>query len=464
MKLAYWSPLSPMGTGVADYSEELLPYLAEQAEIHLFVDDYEPTNPAVRDRFRWHRAREYEEVSKSEAYDLNLYQVGNSRYHRYALNAALRFPGVVVLHDLVLQHLFLGLSVERGNDALYVSEMKRAYGERGAALGRQIAAALGSELLTSKFPLCERMVERSYGVLVLTRSMQSWLERRFGSMPVGKLIGRAPHHYAPPPPLPTGSPREARRRLGLPEEAFLVGSFGLVTRAKRLDRALAGFQRFVAETGADARFLVVGEIQKSYPFETLAAARAEGDEGRLVVTGRQPMDRFYLYLLACDVVVNLRFPSTGELSGTLIRTLGMGKPVLVSNTGPFAEFPEHTVARIDLGPPEVEEIAATLALFHRVPRLRDAMGRYAREHVEAHYKLEDEARAYLTFLERVVEARRRGELAAPPPYDQIDLASAILSTVSDMPLGRAFGLETVRQALRSATESDGGSGEPPHQT
>ena len=76
-------------------------------------------------------------------------------------NAALRFPGVVVLHDLVLQHLFLGLSVERGDAALYVSEMKRAYGTRGAVLGRQIAAARGSELLTSKFPLCERMVERS---------------------------------------------------------------------------------------------------------------------------------------------------------------------------------------------------------------------------------------------------------------------------------------------------------------
>ena len=98
----------------------------------------------------------------------------------------------MVLHDLVLQHLFLGVSVERGEVELYVSEMKRAYGERGAALGRQIARALGSDLLRSKFPLCERVVERSYGVLVLTRFMQRWLERRFGAMPVGKFIGRAP--------------------------------------------------------------------------------------------------------------------------------------------------------------------------------------------------------------------------------------------------------------------------------
>jgi hypothetical protein len=224
MKIAYWSPLSPQATGVADYSEELLPYLAEAAEIHLFTDGYEPSRPEIRDRFRWHPAREFDRLAGTERYDLNLYQIGNSSYHRYALNAALRFPGVVVMHDLVLQHLFLGLSVERGNVQLYVSEMKRAYGERGAALGRQIAAALGSDLIRSKFPLCERLIERSYGVLVLTRYMQQWLRTRFGNMPVGKFIGRAPHHYAPPPPLPASTPLEARRLLDLPKDEFLVSA------------------------------------------------------------------------------------------------------------------------------------------------------------------------------------------------------------------------------------------------
>ncbi|TDI36578.1 MAG: glycosyltransferase [Acidobacteria bacterium] len=450
MKLAFWSPLSPKGTGIADYSEELLPYLKKGgADIHLFVEDYEPTNPEILESFEWHYAREYEEVAAREAFDLNLYQIGNSAFHRYALNAALRFPGVVVLHDLVLQHLFLGLSVERGDTALYLSEMKRAYGVRGAALGRQIAAALGSELLTSKFPLCERMVERSYGVLVLTRFMQRWLEERFGSIPVGKFIGRAPHHYAPPPPLPVQTPLEARRLLGLPDDAFLVAAFGLATRAKRIDRALLGFKRFL-ETGADARFLIVGEVQESYDLETIADTAAFGD--KLVLMGRQPMDKFYLYMLACDVVVNLRFPSTGELSGTLIRTLGMGKPVLVSNTGPFVEFPEHTVARIDLGVPEVEAIARTLQLFYENPQLRAAMGRFAREHVESRYKLEDEADAYLAFLEKVAAARRDGKLVDPPPYDQADLAASVMTTIADMPLGKTFGLETVREALRDVAE------------
>jgi glycosyltransferase involved in cell wall biosynthesis len=449
LKISYWSPLSPSGTGVADYSEELLPWLAKEGfDIHLFVENREPANSEIRNAFPWHWARDYEEVNEREAFELDVYQIGNSSFHRFALNAALRHPGVVVLHDLVLQHLFLGLSVERGNNALYISEMKRAYGERGAAMGRQIAAALGSELLTSKFPLCERLVERSYGILVLTRFMQRWLERRFGSIPVGKFIGRAPHHYSPPPPLPVSTPLEARRALGLPENDFLVASFGLVTRAKRIDRALAGFRRLLRDF-PNARFLIVGEVQKSYALSELDEARDLGE--RLVVTGREPMDRFYLYMLAADVVVNLRFPSTGELSGTLIRTLGMGKPVLVSNTGPFAEFPEHTVARIDLGPPEVPEIARVLLWLARNPPLREAMGRFAREHVEESYKLSDEASAYAQFLRRVVDARRRGKLKDPPPYEQADLAAAIASTIADMPLGGRFGLEHIREALVDAT-------------
>ncbi len=449
MKIAYWSPLTPAGTGIADYSEELLPYLAKEAELHLFVDDYEPTSPMILESFRWFPARKFEELREKENYDLNLYQIGNSSFHRYALNAALRFPGVVVLHDLVLQHLFLGFSVEKGDVALYVSEMKRAYGERGAALGRQIAAALGSELLTAKFPLSERLVERSYGVLVLTKFMQRWLQRRFGRIPVGKFIERAPHHYAPPPPLPVKTRDEARKLLGIDPGTFVVASFGLVTRAKRIDRALEGFRRFLGR-GGDGIFLVVGEVQKSYPLAELVPMDDLKD--KVTLTGRQPMDRFYLYMLAADVVVNLRFPSTGELSGTLIRTLGMGKPVMVSNTGPFVEFPESTVARIDFGPPEVEEIAETLMWLYRDPRLREAMGRFAREHVEASYKLQDEADAYMAFLRKVAEARRRGELVPPPPFDQADLASAIMSTLSDMPLGETFGLENVREFLRSSTE------------
>ena len=49
MRLAYFSPFSPQRSGIADYSEELLPHLAAQgAQCDLFVDGFEPTNAEMR--------------------------------------------------------------------------------------------------------------------------------------------------------------------------------------------------------------------------------------------------------------------------------------------------------------------------------------------------------------------------------------------------------------------------------
>ena len=47
------------------------------------------------------------------------------------------------------------------------------------------------------------------------------------------------------------------------------------------------------------------------------------------------------YLAACDIVLNLRYPTVGENSGTLMRALGLGKAVVVSDVGSFSEFPDE---------------------------------------------------------------------------------------------------------------------------
>jgi len=39
MRLAYFTPLPPSKSGIADYNSELLPYLAKGGEISVFVAD-----------------------------------------------------------------------------------------------------------------------------------------------------------------------------------------------------------------------------------------------------------------------------------------------------------------------------------------------------------------------------------------------------------------------------------------
>ena len=58
--------------------------------------------------------------------------------------------------------------------------------------------------------------------------------------------------------------------------------------------------------------------------------RSMGLSANVRVLGFTPIEDFVGYLGACDIVLNLRYPTVGESSGTLLRSLGLGKAVLVS--------------------------------------------------------------------------------------------------------------------------------------
>jgi hypothetical protein len=151
-ELAVWSPLPPSPSGIADYAAEQLPALARHVELHAVVPDPRAVDPSLAQRVPLR-------VPESSAADLDLYQIGNSPAHAYAYRAALARPGVVLLHDVSLHHLVLAETVERGDGAAYLREMRRSHGERGAFVGRQVARALGGDLLPALFPLNDRALE-----------------------------------------------------------------------------------------------------------------------------------------------------------------------------------------------------------------------------------------------------------------------------------------------------------------
>src|SRR5207244_11168588 len=66
---------------------------------------------------------------------------------------------------------------------------------------------------------------------------------------------------------------------------------------------------------------------------------------------------FGAYFAAVDRLVNLRYPSAGETSGTLIRAFEAGKPVAVSDYAQFAEYPNDCVVKIAFGEREIDELA-----------------------------------------------------------------------------------------------------------
>jgi hypothetical protein len=115
-------------------------------------------------------------------------------------------------------------------------------------------------------------------------------------------------------------------------------------------------------------------------------------------TGYVSQDNFAYYLAASDVCLNLRYPTAGETSASLLRIMGAGVPVLVSRTGAFEELPDDAVGKIDVDDTEEELLLEYLLLLARRPDLRVAMSSAARRYVAQHHTLAQAVRGYLEFL------------------------------------------------------------------
>ena len=113
-------------------------------------------------------------------------------------------------------------------------------------------------------------------------------------------------------------------------------------------------------------------------------------------------------MAACDVLVNLRSPTMGETSGSVIRGLSLGKPMLVSDVGWFSELPDGAALKIPVDEFEVATIAGALELAadHAAE-----LGAAARAYVRREHDLGARRRR----LRRRARGGRRRRGASPTP-------------------------------------------------
>jgi hypothetical protein len=104
------------------------------------------------------------------------------------------------------------------------------------------------------------------------------------------------------------------------------------------------------------------------------------------------------YVAAADICLNMRHPTAGETSASLLRLLGAGRPTLVTATGAFTELPPGVAAQVDPDRSESDLILAYCRLLAEQPDIAAAMGAAARAYVARYHTLEGAARRYATFL------------------------------------------------------------------
>ena len=147
------------------------------------------------------------------------------------------------------------------------------------------------------------------------------------------------------------------------------------------------------------------------------------------VLGFAPIEDFVGYLGACDIVLNLRYPTVGESSGTLLRSLGLGKAVMVSEIGSFPEFPDDVCLKVPVGAGEEDLIFEYLNLLVSRPEVARALGERARDYVARECNWASVAARYTAIsgsgggghgVRRASDRNAAGETACPRLADRSD--------------------------------------------
>jgi glycosyltransferase involved in cell wall biosynthesis/SAM-dependent methyltransferase len=390
LKVAFFSPLPPARSGIADYSAALLAELQKLVDVQVFASRPQAFHPAD--------------------FDVALYQVGNNAHHDFCYEMALDYPGVVVVHEANLHHLIADITIKRDDWDAYLRAAEHEGGPEALAYARRVRELeVGPDY--EGLPMLRRLLASSKAAIVHSGCVETELRGAGFSGPVARI----PHGAW----IPEASRSEFRERLGVEVAAPLIGIFGFLKPYKRIAESLRAFRRLV-RVHPSAKMILVGEPHPDLQLQSLIRSLDLGPNVRML--GFRPIDEFVGYLAACDIVLNLRYPTVGENSGTLMRALGLGKAVIVSEVGSFAELPAGICLRSPVDATEEDHLFEYLNLLVSRPEIRKELGARARQWVETECTWPKVAERYAEFLEHVAHngsAHFSSAIAsvepAPPP-------------------------------------------------
>ena len=390
MKLNLFSPLPPTRSDIARVTTNLLPLLAEKAEITVWSS--EPKwDPAAETHatVRYYEANRppWREISEADA---TFYQMGNDpRYHYPIWRLSQQHPGIVILHDLMLQHffsglLFHGLGLSRRN---YLELVERHHGPKGRVLAEShLQGLFGTEELGQQCPLTGAATENALAVIVHSEAALHLVPQEIPAAYLPLCVG------APAPPERPAQDKDA--------EVYRISLFGYLGPNRRLPvllRALASFpqrDRF--------RLDIYGTIEGAEKIEQLICRLGLSD--RVMMHGFVQHEELDQALRRTDLVVNLRNPSMGEASGSQLHLWQYALPSLVTRSAWYATLPANTVAFVR-PEQETEDLQAHLAAFLEEPEKYRELGRNGREHVARNHAMETYAHSLIEMANRAPEFR-----------------------------------------------------------
>jgi glycosyltransferase involved in cell wall biosynthesis len=386
VRLNLFSPLPPTRSDIARLTVHMSPHLARVAEVVIWSSEPEwsfepPSGVSVR-HYDLQRPP-WREINNADA---TFYQMGNDpRYHYAIWQMSQRHPGIVILHDLMMQHFFSGLVFhDLGmNRREYLELVERYHGIKGRVLAEEhVQGLLATEELAPLCPLTEAATENALAVIVHSDAAYSALPEDTSVVHLPLCVGME---------LPTLAPRQATA----PYRIAVFGFLGPNRKLPLLLRALATFperDRF--------RLDIFGTMDGQEKMHQLVCRL--GLSETVTLHGFASANELDAALRETDLVVNLRDPSMGEASGSQLHLWQYALPSLVTRRAWYATLPEETVAFVR-PEHEVDDIQRHLTAFLANPETYRELGREGRRHVAENHSIESYANALLEVAARTPE-------------------------------------------------------------
>jgi glycosyltransferase involved in cell wall biosynthesis len=326
--------MPPVRSGIATCSHELVGAFRHEHEIDVFVDEpHAGTTPAGLTNsarsahdFLWRHAR--------QPYDLTVYQLGNSSHHDYMWPYVFRFPGLAVLHDVHLHHARAAALLRERRVQHYRAEFAANEPATNPDAAELAVAGFDSPLLYD-WPFIRLVISASRLTAVHSRVMADRLRDEYANASIEHIhLG---HGTLVPEPEVLQRRAMARARFGMPFDAVVFGCFGEITPDKRIGQILDAFEAVLPYAPA-ARLLLAGSPVAHY--DAAGDVRDRGLSNSVLLTGYlESDDELTDCIAACDVTLNLRWPTAREMSGPWLRCLAAGRASITIDLLHTADVP-----------------------------------------------------------------------------------------------------------------------------
>jgi glycosyltransferase involved in cell wall biosynthesis len=374
-KIAWLSPLPPQRSGIANYSYWLVKVLKPHLDIDLYYETELPDAELQRD-FDVYPMSLFPE--RHETYDEVIYHLGNnSIFHKKIYQLAWRFPGTVVLHDYNLSAFMHYAFYLQADWQLYEQALVNSNGEPERKGLQGLVPQLRRNV--NGLPMSYAVVNKSRKVIVHHR----WVKNQFSHNEHIEVIPM----FAKINISPTADQIEAfRKKFAIKDTHFLITCLGFVNRNKLPELQVRVVKELVAQ-GMPVQLVFAGETSPEVrSLQTEVEASEYGEY--ITFTGYLDETDYFAAVFASDVVINLRNPSMGEASLTLMHALAAAKPAIISDLNQYQEFPDRVCWKLTHDENEADLLFEYLTVLLSNKSVRAAMSENAANYIKNGFALE----------------------------------------------------------------------------